>query len=948
MSSQLQPDADEGTPAGPDAVLAAVRAFVAELHPHQAIARVTLDSTLERDLGIDSLARMELLHRLETQFGMRLSEQVMANAETTRDLLRAILSGDRRHEPSPRLEVTAHAGLAQDEKPDGALTLIDVLDWHVQAHPDRVHVHFLDEEERSEPLTYGALRAGAEEIALGLSSAGIAPGQAVAIMLPSGIDYFHCFMGVLLAGAVPVPIYPPVRLSQMEDHVRRHARILENARVRILITFAQVKPIARLLKAQVESLDRVATVAELKGSGSWQSPVVLKGDDIAFLQYTSGSTGNPKGVILTHQNILANIRAMDAALETSSADVFVSWLPLYHDMGLIGGWLGSLYVGYTLVLMSPLTFLSRPARWLRAIHTHRGTISGGPNFAFELCVRRIDDKEIEGLDLSSWRYVFNGAEPVSADTLRRFVHRFSAYGLSDEAIAPVYGLAEATLGLGFPPIGRGLTTDRIKREALALEGRAVPAEPEDTEAVEVVACGQPLRDYQVRVVDESGHELPERRQGRLEFKGPSTTSGYYRNPEATQALFQGDWLDSGDLAYIAGGDIYITSREKDIIIRAGRNIYPFELEEAVGDVPGVRKGCVAVFGASDPRTQTERVVVVAETRETEPGAHQTLRERINELAVDLTGVPPDDIVLAPPRTVLKTSSGKIRRSATRELYERGALSAGTRSVWLQFLRLGWASLTPRVRRARQRTADALFAAWAWSAAAVVGLTCWLVVVLAPLERWRWRSMQWAGKTVLWLTGTRVSVSGIEHVPAEGAFVLVSNHQSYLDGPLLVAVMPRPISYVVKGELARNWFFGRFLTRAGVEFVERFDVQRGVEDSRRIAQQLGSNRPVGYFPEGTIRRMPGLLPFHMGAFVNAAEAGVPLVAVTIRGTRSILRDESWRPRRGEIQVVVSPPFLPDSQALSTWDAAIALRDAARAHMLEHCAEPDLVAHSVRPG
>ncbi|HSG05673.1 MAG TPA: AMP-binding protein, partial [Nitrospiria bacterium] len=341
-----------------------------------------------------------------------------------------------------------------------------------------------------------------------------------------------------------------------------------------------------------------------------------------------------------------------------------------------------------LVLMSPLTFLARPERWLWAIHRYRGTLSSAPNFAYELCLRKIDDTDIEGLDLSSWRMALNGAEAVSPETILGFTRRFEKYGFRPETMAPVYGLAESTVGLTFPPPGRRPMIDRINRQTFMRSGYAMPVEgEEDSEVLRFVACGQPLPGHQMRIVDATGHEAGERQEGRLEFKGPSATSGYFRNPAETRRLFHGEWLDSGDLGYMVGGDVFITGRVKDIIIRAGRTIYPHELEEAIGNIPEVRKGCVAVFGSTDPVSQTERLVLVAETRETDAGALETLRGRINTEAVNLVGTPPDDIVLVPPHTVPKTSSGKIRRTASRDLYEQAKLTGRPRSVWRQYLRL---------------------------------------------------------------------------------------------------------------------------------------------------------------------------------------------------------------------------------------------------------------------
>src|SRR5207247_5872800 len=269
------------------------------------------------------------------------------------------------------------------------------------------------------------------------------------------------------------------------------------------------------------------------------------------------------------------------------------------------------------------------------------------------------------------RFAFNGAEPVSADTLAAFEERFSRSNFRKNVISPVYGLAEASVGLAFTPPGEPWQVDLIDRDWLSRTGEAVPARPNDPSPLKLVSCGASIPDHDLRVVDAAGLELPDRHEGQLQFRGPSATTGYYRNPQATKSLFDGEWVNTGDRAYLSEGRLYITGREKDIIIRGGRNISPYELEEAVGDLAGVRRGCVAVFGAANTAGGTERVVVLAETRERDAARHQELKGKINQLAMGLIGAPVDDIVLAPPHTVPKTSSGKIRRVAAREYYERG-------------------------------------------------------------------------------------------------------------------------------------------------------------------------------------------------------------------------------------------------------------------------------------
>src|SRR5665647_1148500 len=575
-------------------VIALVAALVRELRPQRIrFIDVLPSSRIERDLGIDSLGRTELILRIERAFRVRLPAQTIGEAETVHDLVRALEQAGPARERAA-LEAPSVPALPSVPAATQARTLIEVLEWHAARHPDRLHLTVLqDEATVLGSLTYAELAARARAIARGLIVRGVTPGDRVALMLPTSVDYFTTFFGILYAGAVPVPIYPPMRLSQIEDHLRRQIGILRNAGACLLITMPEGRRLAGLLRAQVESLTAVESVANLEAS---TAPVNLPppsgSDSVALIQYTSGSTGDPKGVVLSHSNLLANIRAMGAVMEASSADVFVSWLPLYHDMGLIGAWLGCLHFAAPLYAMSPMSFLVRPESWLWAIHRFRATFSASPNFGFEFCLNKITDSDLKGLDLNSLRMVANDAEPVSVQTLRRFIDRFGRYGFPARAMAPVYGLAECSVGLAFPPLGRPPIIDRVNRDRLSTDGVAEPARPEDPKPLEIVACGQPLPGHEIRIVDEAGRELGERREGRLEFRGPSTTRGYFHDESKTRELFHDGWLDSADRGYTAGGDVYITGRIKDIIIRAGRHLYPQEIEEAVADIPGIRKGCL--------------------------------------------------------------------------------------------------------------------------------------------------------------------------------------------------------------------------------------------------------------------------------------------------------------------------------------------------------------------
>lgn len=919
-----------------DKLLGIVHELLAEMHPRQAVT-LNLDSRLERDLGLDSLTRVELIARLERAFDISLPERVLTVAETPRDLLAAIAQA----EPASPARGTARAPVAPATaatiplSTDALTDLVAVLDWHVQAHPERAHMHLLDEHGEEQTLSYAGLQHGADAVAAGLRDRGLLPGETVAIMLPTGHDYFFSFYGILRAGGIPVPIYPPMRVTQVEEHLQRHARILANAQTVLLITVPEARPLARLLQLQVESLRAVLAPADLSATpASGSAPNLVQ--DIAFLQYTSGSTGNPKGVVLTHANLLTNIRAMGSAAQVTSTDCFVSWMPLYHDMGLIGAWLGSLYFAMPLVVMSPLSFLAHPERWLWAIHRHRATLSGSPNFGYELCLRRIQDRDIQGLDLGSWRLAFNGAEPVSPDTLQRFSERFAPYGFRREALTPVYGLAESSLAVTFPPLGRAPVIDTIDRERFMRDGRAVPVAPDQPQALRFVACGQPFPGHEIRVVDATGHETGEREEGRLEFRGPSCTRGYYRNPDETRRLVHDGWLDSGDLAYLVSGEAYITGRIKDVIIRAGRNIYPHELEEAIGNLPGIRKGCVAVFGSQSRDSDTERLVVMAETRLTDPHDRTGLIQSVNTLASSLLGMPPDEIVLAAPHTVLKTSSGKIRRAASRALYERGEVGVPTRAPWRQVARLLWAGTGPLLRRVWRAVTALLYAGYAWLLFGIFAPLTWLGAVMLPGASRAQRWMRFMARALQTLSGNPLQVTGLEHIPA-GPCVLAANHASYLDGIVLAACLPGPFSFIAKREFTGNFIADIFLRRIGAKYVERFDAQRGVADARDLALAVNNGRALVFFPEGTFTRRPGLLPFRLGAFVTAAEAGVPVVACSIRGTRSMLRADEWFPRRGHLRVHLSAPIIPTG---NDWSAAIRLRDAVRAEILRHCGEPDL--------
>lgn len=919
--------------------LGLISEFLRDLNPGRArFIDVSPESRLERDLGIDSLGRAELTLRIERAFRVRLSIPAVNEAETVGELFRALRQAKPRGGQTDRRIITPARSLSPVPAATEARTLLEILDWHASRHGDRLHATVLqDDETVLGTLTYSELQQRAHSFAEGLLGRDIEPGDRIALMLPTSTDFFIAFMGILRAGAIPIPIYPPTRLSQIEDHVRRQAKILQNAGARVLVTVPEGRRLAGLLRHLVNSLDAVESVADLStASVSLPLPPPAKAEDVALIQYTSGSTGDPKGVVLTHANLIANIHAMGSALEASADDVFVSWLPLYHDMGLIGGWLACLHYAARFYVMSPASFLVRPDSWLWAIHRYRGTLSASPNFGLDFCLNKIDDADLEGLDLSSMRMMANGSEPVSADSIRRFSERISRFGFRPEAMAPVYGLAECAVGLAFPPLGRPPLIDSVDREALTRTGAARPAQTDDPTPIELVACGQALPGHEIRIVDDSGRELADRQEGRLEFCGPSASSGYFRNKEKTSQLIRDGWLDSGDRAYMVSGDIYITGRIKDIIIRAGHNIYPQELEEEVATIPGVRKGGVAVFGSTDRASGTEQLVVLAETKETNPTERAALHGRITEVVSVFLDKPPEQIIFVPPRSIPKTSSGKLRRSAAKAFYEEGRIGLKPLGVRWQIARLAVRGATGRLRRAARLLADRLYAAWWWTDVGLCYFLGWIAVMALPRLEWRWAVARRIARAAFVGMGVRVSVSGSERIPLRDA-VLAFNHSSYIDGLLLVAFVPGEPVFVAKKELAAQKFAGPFLRRLGAVFVERYEVSASVADAEAVTRLVRDGRVPVFFPEGSFSRRSGLSEFYLGAFKIAAEAGKPVIPGVLRGTRAMLRGDQWFPRRTAISLTFEEPIAPIG---TDFASVLRLRDAVREAILAKCGEPDI--------
>ena len=921
-------------------VLEVIRALAEELGGARAAGAVAPSASLEREVGFGSLERVELLLRLENAFSRALDDRVL-QADTAEQLARIILEGGAA-EAAPRAE--RGPALSDATAAEAAATVHESLWRRAQSQPARPHVYLRDDDGGEQTISYADLLSEAAAVAGGLRESGVRRGDRVALMLPTGRDFLSAFQGILMAGAVPVPIYPPARIDRLEEYARRQSAILADAEASALVTIARARGVADVLRASVPALRQVTTVAELAARGaSWTRPEGSGGDP-AFIQYTSGSTGAPKGVLLTHDNLLANIRAVGLGLDVRPSDVGASWLPLYHDMGLIGTWLFCMHHGIPLALQSPLSFLARPERWLWSIHRHRATLSPAPNFAFELCVRKVPDRALEGLDLSSWRAALNGAEPVNPETIDRFVERFAPYGFRREAMSPVYGLAESSVGLCFPPVGRGPRIDRVARAPFESEGRAQPATG-DEPLLRFVSVGRALPEHEVRLVDDDAVDVPERTVGRLVFRGPSSMSGYYRQKEATEAVtLPGGWLDTGDLAYRADGEVFITGRRKDLIIKAGRNLVPQEIEEIAAGVPGIRRGCVVAFGVTRPELGTESLAIVAETRATAEAERDRLSAAITERVAEALGLPPDVVALVPPGAVPKTSSGKIRRAATRETYLAGTLGRTTGTPLGLKLRLGARAAWDAARAGARAAAVGLYAAWFGLLVAVTVLLVWLPIALVPSRRLAARLSRAGSRALLRLAGCSLSREGAWPAHA-GPVLIASNHASYADALTLLALVPSGFVFAVKPEV-RSWpLIGTIVRRAGHLTVERFEVSQSVADAGKLARALEEGHSVLLFPEGTFTAAAGLRPFRLGTFKTAVETGTPVIPLALRGTRAVHRAGQRVPRPGPIRLWIGAPIAPEGDG---WRAVVALRDRVADAIAAHCGEPrlDLVAGGPR--
>jgi fatty-acyl-CoA synthase len=524
---------------------------------------------------------------------------------------------------------------------------------------------FVNRKEQDHEVPMARIRERARLIAADLRGRGVRKGDRIALVLPTCPEFVECFFGVLYAGAVPVPLYPPVRLGRLNEYHRKTAAMLAAVDAALVVTDERIR---RFLGVAVDiSAPRLGCVTASSLGGTTSVEIEVADDDVALIQFSSGTTNDPKPVALTHANLLSNLAAIERYLADEGAPnpVGVTWLPLYHDMGLIGNLLSAFYVPAPLVLLPPELFVAVPAAWLRAISRHRGTVTAAPNFAFGLCLKRIRDEELEGVDLSSWRVSLNGAEAVTAPVQRRFDERFGRWGLRASSLTPCYGMAEASLGVTFKPAGTCYRTLGVDAEKLAVDGVV------ELGSKELVSVGRPLPGVKVEIRDDHGVVLPPGRVGHVVVRGASVMVGYFGRTDLTDQVLQNGWLDTGDLGFAHDGELFLCGRHKDIIIVRGANHAPEEFEAALDALDGVRTGCAVAVGFIPTGEDDEALAMLVETAS---DAAPTLAHDVASRVEERTRIRPAHVELLAPGTLPRTSSGKLRRREARTQWLAGTLA----------------------------------------------------------------------------------------------------------------------------------------------------------------------------------------------------------------------------------------------------------------------------------
>lgn len=552
-------------------------------------------------------------------------------------------------------------------------TIPSILHQNYINQPSKTAIILQNAGQDDKPISYADLMRGAFRYTRVYQQAGIAPGEVVVLILQHGEDLVYSFWGAILDGHIP-SIMP--FLSEKLSPERYRADLVALAdiiRPTAIVTYPEFESEVRAA-LQPESSVRVVLLTHQVESES-EPDFTQKGElnyspeDIALLQHSSGTTGLQKGVALSHRAVLNQLTAYSAAIELTPEDIFVSWLPLYHDMGLIAGFLIPILNGNTLVLASPFDWVRAPYRLLQSVSKYRGTLSWLPNFAYNFCAQKIRERDLEGIDLSSWRLITNCSEPVKYESHRAFYERFKAYGLRESALACSYAMAENVFGVTQTLAGTLPVIDEIDQEAYISRRIAQPP-LEGKSVLRMMSSGRAIPNTKIRILDEKGHDLPDRIIGEIAIQSDCMLTGYFNRPDATEEAFRDNFYLTGDYGYKLDGEIFVTGRKKDMIIVGGKNVYPQDLESLAYEVTGIHAGRAVAFGIEDTDSGTEAVVIVAEVDVTSADERQGLANALRQHITKNSAVALRHVHLVDAKWIVKTSSGKTARSANREKFLR--------------------------------------------------------------------------------------------------------------------------------------------------------------------------------------------------------------------------------------------------------------------------------------
>ena len=545
--------------------------------------------------------------------------------------------------------------------------------------PDRVSINVLLAGKEDQPITYRQLVEGAAAWANTFDLAGIQTGEVVVLIMQHSLELIYAYWGTILHGAIP-SIMPFLTEKLQPERYRADLTALVGiTRPECIVTYRDFEAEVRSALPEASSVRKVIVSDELQPPQHLDSfkfkGLERQGNDIVLLQHSSGTTGLQKGVALSHAAVLNQLESYASALKVYDNDVIVSWLPLYHDMGLIAGFLLPVLKRIPLVLLSPFEWVRSPARLMQAVSKYKGTLSWLPNFAYNFCAQKTRDRDLEGIDLSSWRAISNCSEPMRFESHRAFYERFAPYGLKESALCTCYAMAENVFAVTQGGIDSAPVVDEIDREAMQnqkLAAAAVPGQP----SVKMLSAGRPIPGVRVRVVDEHGHDLPDRGIGELALQSNCMLSEYYHRPDATEKAIRHGWYFTGDFGYKIGDEVFVAGRKKDMIIVGGKNVYPMDLEELAMEVPGVHAGRVVAFGVFNENSGTEEVVIVAEVDTHDPAEREAIGDAIRQTVTRGSAVALRYVHLVDAKWLIKTSSGKTARGANKDKFLKEAAIFG--------------------------------------------------------------------------------------------------------------------------------------------------------------------------------------------------------------------------------------------------------------------------------